>query len=214
MQSYLTTSKAGNQLEKPVRSLADQGEKGIQGWRHQCKEAHWTLLPVFTGEATGETFTPTFIVYNSEGLGQFELSTEEALGWMDKLDVVHLDQAFTGQFQTWNWRTAGQQVASVTPVHIKDPKGTGTTEKQIWFPFLQSNNGSNHCAQTTTACCRVCTASVKGNPTKTTTLPPSWCQLTYPSEFGDWAVGSTEYLGWTPASIMEGIKQDYLQKNF
>lgn len=37
------------------------------------------LFPVLTGEATEETFTPTFTIYRSEGLGQLAVSTE-ALG--------------------------------------------------------------------------------------------------------------------------------------
>lgn len=129
-----------------------------------------TLFPVFTSEATGETFTPIFTVYRPEGWGKFELSTGAAFGWTDKSDIVQWGQHRTAPKLTLrNW---GQQVASAIPEHTKDSKGTDTTENQTQFPSLQSSSRSDHWAQTTSLLERVHTASLRQNPTKATIFSP------------------------------------------
>lgn len=52
---------------------------------------------------------------------------------MGKLDVPHPAQAFTGQCQTSNRRTAGQQVTSVTPVHTKTLTGLAQPKSKCDF---------------------------------------------------------------------------------
>lgn len=113
LEKLLNYIKSRKTTREPRGCLANHGEKAIQGLWHQCTVAHWTpfsqsLLVKKLGRLSGYLHsiqirgpTSIWIVYRG------------GVYCMDKLDLVHLKQAFTGQFQTWNWKTAGLLTASI-----------------------------------------------------------------------------------------------------